>query len=83
MTPLGHTAMGLGRNPAVTAACRAAGAGSGCAAANGGKSVRHLGKMRLGGAQDQIRAKRRLGPRVQRRMDNGAAMVKLGKTEVE
>jgi hypothetical protein len=83
MTELGRNAIGLARNRAVTAARRAAGAGSGCAAANGGKSVRHLGKMRLGGAQDQIRAKRRLGPRVQRRMDNGAAMVKLGKTEVE
>ena len=83
MTELGRNAMGLARNRAVTATRRAAGAGSGCAAANGGKSVRHLGKMRLGGAQDQIRAKRRLGPRVQRRMDNGAAMVKLGKTEVE
>ena len=82
MTELGGNAIGLGRNRAVTAA-RRAGAGSGCATANGGKSVRRLGKMRLGGAQDQIRARRRLGPRVQRRMDNGAAMVKLGKSEVE
>ena len=54
MTPLGHTAMGLGRSPAVTAARRAAGAGSGCAAANGGKSVRGLGNCRLGVRQDQI-----------------------------
>ena len=47
MTELGRNAIGLARNRAVTAARRAAGAGSGCAAANGRKSAYRLGKCDL------------------------------------
>jgi|SRR5215510_9256100 len=57
-------------------------AGSLCAAAKGRKSVRRLENCRLEARKSKFRARRRLGTRVQRRMDNGAAMVKLGKTEV-
>jgi uncharacterized protein DUF4926 len=70
--------MRLTRNPAGTARL----AGSLCAAAKGRKSVRCLENCRLEARKGKFRARRRLGTRVQRRMDNGAAMVKLGKTEV-
>src|SRR5262245_36642358 len=70
--------MGLARNLAGTARR----AGSLWAAAKGRKSVRRLENCRLEVRKTKCPARRRLGTRAQRRMDNGAAMVKLGKTEV-
>ncbi|MBO0740013.1 MAG: hypothetical protein J2P51_01140 [Hyphomicrobiaceae bacterium] len=57
----------------------AAGAGSGCAATKGRKSVRRKGNCRLQVRKSKTRPKRFLDTRMQDGMDNGAAMVKLGK----
>jgi hypothetical protein len=75
----GGQGMGLGRKPAGRAARSAAGGGSSCAAAKGRNSIRRLGNCQLEVGKTKTRPRRLLGARVQRRMDNAAAMVKLGK----
>jgi hypothetical protein len=69
-----------GHAPEPTAMDRAAGAGSGCAATKGRKSVHGLGNRPLEVRKSKSRPRRRLGTHVERRMDNGAAMVKLSKS---